>query len=198
MKADGPDTWIVERKKDGKTLIRATWKLAKDGSTLTDFFREFVPDGSTMSMDYVYQRNGAGSGFAADWRSIKETMNTPAALQVKAYQGDGLSFVTPSRQETKNVRFDGRDYPNEGQSAGQGSTSSIRRVGGRQPGDYRQVRREGDGYRGDWALDRSEDLDYHGALCRPRQKAECDGVRAEVTTRFLSSLLYGVSTRTTR
>ena len=38
-----------------------------------------------------------GSGFAADWQSIKETMNSPFSIQVKAFQGDGLSFITPSR-----------------------------------------------------------------------------------------------------
>jgi len=124
VKADGPDTWIVVRKKDGKELIRATWKLAKDGSTLTDFFREFVPDGSTMSMDYVYQRNGASSGIAGDWRSIKETMNTPSALHVKAYQGDGLTFImTPLLLVPKNVKLDGKDYPSP-----DGSTASVRQV----------------------------------------------------------------------
>jgi len=124
VKADGPDSWIVERKIGGKLLIRATWKLSKDGSTLTDFFREFVPDGSTMSMDYVYQRNGGGSGIVADWRSIKETMNSPSTLQVKAYQGDGLTFImTPLLLVPKNVKFDGKDYPSP-----DGSTSSIRQV----------------------------------------------------------------------
>jgi hypothetical protein len=128
VKADGPDTWIVERKKDGRLLLKATWKLSKDGGTLTDFYREFQPDGSTLSMDYVYQRSGGGSGFAADWQSIKETMNSPFVLQVKAYQGDGLSFITPSEQQTKNVKLDGKDYPNQGRNADPDSSSSIRRV----------------------------------------------------------------------
>ncbi len=128
VKTDGPDTWIVERKKDGRLLLKATWKLSKDGGTLTDFYREFESDGSTLSMDYVYRRSGGGSGFAADWQSIKETMNSPFVLQVKAYQGDGLSFITPSDQQTKNVKLDGKDYPNQGPNADPGSSSSIRRV----------------------------------------------------------------------
>jgi hypothetical protein len=128
VKADAPDTWIVERKKDGRLLIKATWKLSKDGATLTDYYREFESDGSTLSMNYVYQRNGGGSGFAADWQSIRETMNSPFSLQVKAYQGDGLSFISLSEQVTRNVKLDGKDYPHEGRNAGPGSTSSIRRV----------------------------------------------------------------------
>jgi hypothetical protein len=123
VKADGPD-WIVERKKDGKLLLRATWKLSNNGNTLTDYYRQFMPNGSTISMDYVYQRNGAGSGFTGDWQSIKEAVNSPYILQVKVYDGDGLSFVSPSRLETKNVKLDGRDYPIEGSDR----SASVRRV----------------------------------------------------------------------
>lgn len=131
VKAEAPDTWIVVRKKDGKLMLRATWKLSKDGSTLTDYYREFGPDGSTtLSLDYVYQRNGGGAaGFAADWRSIKETRNSPALiLEVKTYQDDGLSFIIPSEQATINARLDGKDYPNEGPNARPDSSSASRRV----------------------------------------------------------------------
>jgi hypothetical protein len=128
VKADAPDTWIVERKKDGRLLLRGTWKLSQDGGTLTDLYREFDPDGSTLSMDYVYQRSGEGSGFAADWRSIKETMNSPFPLEVKAYQGDGLSFIITIEHDTRSAKLDGKDYPHEGSNASPGSSSSIQRV----------------------------------------------------------------------
>jgi hypothetical protein len=121
-----PDNWIVERKKDGRLLIRATWKLSKDGRTLTDYFRGFESDGSTLSMDYVYRRTGGGSGFAADWQSIKETMNSPYLIQVKEFRGDGLSLITPA--QTKNVKFDGKDYPDEGPSARRGASASVLRL----------------------------------------------------------------------
>lgn len=125
VKPEAADTWIVERKKDGKLLLRATWKLSKDQSTLTDYYREFEADGETHSMDYVYQRTGSsGSGFAADWQSIKETMNSPYQIEVKEFDGDGLSFTTPSEHQTESMKIDGKDYPN----GGAGVTSSMRRV----------------------------------------------------------------------
>ena len=125
VKADGPDTWIVDRKKDGRLLLRGTWKLSQDGSTLTDYYREFGSDDSVVvSMDYIYQRSGPGSGFAADWKSIKETMNSAFLLEVKAYQGDGLTFVLPAEHDTRNAMLDGKDYPNQGGK----SSSSTRRV----------------------------------------------------------------------
>jgi hypothetical protein len=130
-KQEAADTWIVARQKDGKLMLRATWKLSADGSTLTDYYREFQPDGSTISvsMDYVYRRTGTGgSGFAADWQSFKETINTPYTIEVKPFQGDGLALVNRLQDMTRNVKFDGRDYPHEGPHAAPGDTSSAQRV----------------------------------------------------------------------
>ncbi len=127
-KQEAQDTWIIERKKDGRLTIRATWKLSGDGGTLTDYYREFDSDGSTTSLDYVYQRVGGGSGFAGDWQSIRETRNSPLSMEVKAYEGDGLSFITPSQHRTQNVRFDGKDYSPDGSKAGQGTAISAQRV----------------------------------------------------------------------
>jgi hypothetical protein len=127
-KAEAPDTWIVARQKDGRLMLRATWKLSADGSTLTDYYREFEPDGSTISvsMDYLYRRTGpGGSGFAADWQSFKETINTPYEIEVKPFQGDGLSIVNTFQHLTRNVKFDGKDYPHEGPNAGPDATSAI-------------------------------------------------------------------------
>jgi hypothetical protein len=82
-------------------------------------------------MDYVYRRTDGASGFAADWQSIKETMNSPFLIQVKELQGDGLSFVIPSQNKTRNVKFDGKEYPDEGPNARRGASSSIRQVDNR-------------------------------------------------------------------
>ena len=54
-------------------------------------------------------------------------MNSPYLMQVKEFEGDGLSFITPEHR-TKNVKFDGKDYPNEGPGGERGLTSSMRRV----------------------------------------------------------------------
>jgi hypothetical protein len=130
VKPDAHDAWTVERRKDSRLLIRAKWKLSKDGGTLTDVFRQFQPDGSTLSMDYVYQRTGGGSGFAADWQSIKETMKSPYSLQVKAYESDGLSFIfdTPMGQKTRNMKLDGQAHPTLDSNSSPGSSSSSRRI----------------------------------------------------------------------
>jgi hypothetical protein len=129
VKAEAPDTWIVKRKNGSRLLLNATWKLSSDEITLTDYYREFKSDGFTESVDYVYQRTGGGSGFVADWQSIKETINSPFLLEVREFQGDGLSFVDPLARRTRNLKFDGKDYPaSDIPNAGRGASSSIRRV----------------------------------------------------------------------
>ena len=126
VKADGPGTWIVRRKQDGRLLLEATWKLSQNGAELTDAFLQFGSDSSTLSMDYVYRRAGGGSGFAADWQSVKETMNSPYPMEVREFDGDGLSFITPSSH--KNVKFEGKSQANGGPDADRGAASSMRRV----------------------------------------------------------------------
>lgn len=129
VRPEAPDTWIVKRKQGNRVLLEARWKLSSDQRTLTDHFREFEADGSTQSVDYVYQRTGRGSGFAADWRSIKETINSPYLLEVKAYRGDGLTIVDPVERRTKNLKLDGKQHPPDPRpNSGRPMSSSLRRV----------------------------------------------------------------------
>lgn len=128
VSAEGPDTWKVVRKKDGRTMLTAIWKLSQDGNTLTDNYTEFPPNGSPSTIDYHYQRTGGGTGFAGTWESpmpIGETF----VLQIRAYEGDGLSFANASdEKDARIVKFDGKDYPKTGRRAAEGSTTSARRV----------------------------------------------------------------------
>src|ERR1700730_13941995 len=43
---EGPDSWKVVRKKEGRIIITANWKLSQDGNTLTDHFTGIAPNGS--------------------------------------------------------------------------------------------------------------------------------------------------------
>jgi hypothetical protein len=125
---EGPDAWKVVRKKNGRMIVTGDWKLSKDGNMLTDNFTGIKPDGSTYNLKYVYKRSAEGSGFAATWISTSEMVNSVFMLQVRSYEGDGLSFIDLSREATKNVKFDGKDYPHVGRNVAPGSASSVRRV----------------------------------------------------------------------
>jgi hypothetical protein len=114
VSANAPDQWMVVRKKDARVLIVGIWTIAKD-DTLHDNYNEFDGNGKTTThLDYVYDRHGGGSGFAADWVSDNQHPEASYVLEVRPFEGDGLSIVAASQGVTKNVKFDGREYPNPG------------------------------------------------------------------------------------
>jgi hypothetical protein len=123
----GPDNWKVVRKKDGHVLLTGNWKLSADGKTLTDHFSSNQPDGSTSTVDYIYLRTAGGQGFPGSWESASDKVNSSFELKIEPYEGDGLALINPGGL-TKNVKFDGKEYPSEGQYAAPGSMSSVRRV----------------------------------------------------------------------
>jgi hypothetical protein len=123
-----PNTWKVVRKKNGRTLITGIWKLSEDDKTLHDNFTGYQPNGSSFSLDYVYQRTAGTSGFAGTWESTSEKVNSAFEIEIRPYADDGLTFVNPAQESTKNIKFDGRDYPDQGPNVAPGSESSGRRV----------------------------------------------------------------------
>jgi hypothetical protein len=122
-----PDKWTVVRKKDGKVLVTGVWTLSKDGSTLNDHFTAARPNGDSTSLDYVYKRTGGGSGFVGMWVSTSEQVNSVVVLKIRAWEGEGLSFISQGGGGTKNVKFDGKDYTNVG-AVVDGMTASAQRV----------------------------------------------------------------------
>jgi hypothetical protein len=129
--SEAPDSWKVVRKKDGRVLLTAFWKLSNDRNTLTDEFTSFAPSGSSSTVNLVYKRTAGGSGFAGTWENTTGTVDTGDSdyvIKVEPYEGDGFTFIYSSERVTKNVKLDGKDYPNVGSDARPRSTSSARRV----------------------------------------------------------------------
>jgi hypothetical protein len=127
---EGPADWKVVRKKNGSMFISALWKLSQDGNSLSDDYTEFAQNGQvSLHASYLYHRTADGSGFAGAWEgTIAMASSQSATLQIRPYDADGLSFNYPSAEVTRNVRFDGKDYPTVGHGAAEGSTSSARWV----------------------------------------------------------------------
>jgi len=125
-----PDAWKVVRKSNGHTLLTAIWKLSEDGNTLGDAFTGYRADGSTLRQDYVFKRTAGTSGFPGTWESTSEKVNSDSVyeFQIEPYEGDGLSFITPTAQEIQDMRFDGKDYPDAGPNVVPDSASSGRRL----------------------------------------------------------------------
>jgi len=126
--AEGPNAWKVVRKKDGRKLLSAEWTLSNDEQTLTDHYTDIPSSGSPATVKYVYSRHGTGSGFAGTWITTNMAVNFDLTLQLRPYEGDGLSILDSTSKLTRNLRLDGKDYPNAGQHASILATSSLRRL----------------------------------------------------------------------
>jgi hypothetical protein len=123
-----PDHWTVVRKQNGRTLLTGNWKLSADGKTLTDHFTAYQSNGTASAVDYVYLRSAGGTGFLSSWESQTDAVHDSFELQIQPYEGDGYSLINTSEGSTKNMKFDGKDYPCQGKYVSPGSASSGRRV----------------------------------------------------------------------
>jgi hypothetical protein len=124
----GPNNWTVVRKKDGRMLLSAEWTLSADGKTLTDDFTGYESNGSKSTTHFVYQRTAGGTGFAGTWDSDNAKPDSAMKLQIQSYEANGLSIDDPQIQITRNLKFDGNEYPDSGPDAPPGLTSSGRRI----------------------------------------------------------------------
>jgi hypothetical protein len=122
-----PRVWRVVRKKDGRMEISAIWTLSADGKSLRDDFTGYPSNASSFTIHYIYTPLTGASGFAATWDSTSEKAGH-TELEVQPYEGNGLSFINQAQHSTKNMKFDGKDYPLKDPNARAGSVSSARRV----------------------------------------------------------------------
>jgi hypothetical protein len=125
----GPNSWVVIRKQEGRTLLTGYWTLSEDGKTLNDAYTEYAPDGSkSLFLPYVYERTAGSSGFVGTWDSDSEKVKAGIELQVELYEGDGLSLNGRDVEMNKKMKFDGSDYPDPDQRGDASAASSGRRV----------------------------------------------------------------------
>jgi hypothetical protein len=127
---EGPDAWKVVRKKDGRMMLSAIWKLSEDGNSLIDKYTEFPPNAAPSTVNYLYKRTADGQSFAGTWESSMP-VDSAFPLRIQPYEGDGLSFLRSSPQAPRNMKFDGKDYPVGGRVVIEGATSSALRTDGR-------------------------------------------------------------------
>src|SRR5690242_12084935 len=110
---EAPNSWKIVRKQNGRAVLTANWRLSGDGKTLTDTFIGNQPDGSTSRVDLVYKRaegSASKSGIPGTWETTEEKMDTAYELEIRPYDGDGLTLQV-SGAPAINVKFDGKDYP---------------------------------------------------------------------------------------
>jgi hypothetical protein len=128
LTAEGPTSWKMVIKKDGKTLSSMTHTLSEDGNTQTIKGTDTKPDGTTSDFDMAYKRVGSGSGWGGTWESTDVKFTSPDEWEIKPYGAHGLTFYTPAYKDTLSMNFDGKDYTEHGPNVPAGSMSSGKRV----------------------------------------------------------------------
>jgi hypothetical protein len=130
-KETGPNTWTSVRKTDGKTTSTATWTLSDDGKMLTQTASGTRPDGSSYTSDFNQKRVGGTKGLFGTWESTEAKADSYPEWDIESFDGSGLSFTTPAYKEKQDMKFDGKDYPDNGPEVPAGSTSSAKRINDR-------------------------------------------------------------------
>jgi len=125
---NGPNTWKIVSKKDGRTLETDTWTLSPDGRSLSIAFSGTRPDGSTFNDHLAARRIAGTSGFAGTWETTSINIASPDEFDFQPFESDGLSFVTPAESDTLSMKFDDKDYSETGPNVAPGSVSSGHRV----------------------------------------------------------------------
>lgn len=125
---EGPNSWKMVIKMDGKVMESMTHTLSDDGSTQTVKGTNTKPDGTSSDFDVVDKRVGSGSGWGGTWESTNVKISSPDEWQIEPYSAHGLTFNTPAYQDTLSMKFDGKDYTEKGPTVAPGSASSGKRL----------------------------------------------------------------------
>jgi len=128
MTAQGPNSWKMVVKKDGRILSTMTHTVSEDGKTQTIKGTSTKPDGTTSDFNVKLKRISGGPGITGTWEDADVKFTGADEWEISAYEGDGLTFNTPAYQDTLSMKFDGKDYEEKGPNVAAGSTSSGKRV----------------------------------------------------------------------
>jgi hypothetical protein len=107
----------LTQKKDGKTMFSGTDTVSSDGNTLTTKFTDQTEDKPVtgeVTSTRVSKGPGGSHAVSGSWRTDKVNSVSDNGLLV-TYEGtqDGLKMSDPNG-ESYDAKFDGKDYPVEG------------------------------------------------------------------------------------
>ena len=123
-----PDLWAITYKQGDRVTMNTIWKISRDGKTLTYTATGTRPNGQRFSNQMTAKRIGEGSGLVGTWESTGVTLSSPREIYIEPYAAGGHMITIPGRKQVIRMSFDGNDYPEEGPTVSEGSTSSGRRL----------------------------------------------------------------------
>lgn len=128
---EGPNSWKMVIKKDGKVLSSMTHTISENGKIQTIKGTGYKPDGTTSEFSATWKKLSGGTGWAGTWQEADLKFSSPDEWEIEPFEGDGLTFNTPAYQDILSMKFDGKDYEEKGPTVAPGSMSSGKRVNAR-------------------------------------------------------------------
>ncbi len=135
MTVVNPTTWEFTNKSGGKTISSEAWVLAADGVTMTRTFSSKDENGNPTTGVSTMKRTPVGkaagkNGFEGTWESTKVDLAF-TEVDIEANGDDGITVRVPLDGTHYSLKFDGKEYPEEGPRLPAGMTVSAVRVGPR-------------------------------------------------------------------
>ena len=130
MKVTNLTTWGFTNKSNGKAISTEVWVLSADGKTMTRTFNGQKENGEAFSAVNVMKRIAGTSGFEDTWESTKVELPF-TEIDIEENGEDGVSLHVPADGTHYSLKFDGKEYPEEGPRLPAGMTVSGVKTGAR-------------------------------------------------------------------
>ena len=130
LKQESPNKWISIDKVNGKVISTTTWTISDDNKTFVAVTDALNNDGSKYRSEFTAKRLSGASGLAGTWGRPDEKHPVPPDWQITR-QENGFSCFSPTARERIDLKFDGKDYQDEGPKVPLHSTVSTQRVDAR-------------------------------------------------------------------
>lgn len=122
------DTWAITYKRQNAVTMNTLWKISPDGQTLTYTAEGTRPNGQHFKNQMTLKRIGGTSGLAGKWETTDVELSSPREIHIAPYVTTGHFVTWPGRKQTVRMKFDGKEYADQGPTVAEGSTSSGRRI----------------------------------------------------------------------
>jgi hypothetical protein len=115
-------TWAITYKRGGLVTMDTIWKVSPDEQKLTYIATGTRPNGQHFNNKMILKRVGGTTGLAGDWEAIDFELSSPGEIGIASYGTDGHFITFPERSQTIHMKFDGKQYRDEGPTVPAGLT----------------------------------------------------------------------------
>jgi hypothetical protein len=130
LKVISPSSWEITHKSNGKTISTETWVLSADGESMTRQDTVKNESGESTGGVSTMKRTAGTTGFEGTWESTKVDLAF-SEIDIEANGDDGITVRAAGDGTHYSLKFDGKEYPEEGPRLPAGMTVSARMTGAR-------------------------------------------------------------------